>query len=84
MAMVVLKGKTQAIEVWEPLHDHVRSDGYVTRYCEAYATLKAGSPEAMRLFEALAEENPVDPCVLFHLERIEDGAQDVLVKMEQK
>jgi adenylate cyclase len=83
MAMVVLKGKTQAIEVWEPLHEEARNDGYIERYCEAYAKLKAGAAEAKALFEALAQENPHDPAVEYHLTRIHTG-KEFVDKMEEK
>ena len=83
-ASVVLKGKTTAIEVWEPLQDDAPHADYVARYCEAYEVLKAGSPEAQALFEALAREAPHDPAVAFHLGRVRQGVRGIAVVMTEK
>jgi hypothetical protein len=83
-ASVVLKGKTTAIEVWEPLQDDPSHDGYIARYCAAYELLKAGSPTAQTAFEALAREAPDDPSVAFHLGRIRQGVRSVAVVMTEK
>jgi adenylate cyclase len=83
-ASVVLKGKTTAIEVWEPLQDDSSRDGYIARYCAAYELLKAGSTEAKPAFEALLREAPNDPSVGFHLGRIRQGVRSVAVVMTEK
>jgi hypothetical protein len=83
-ASVVLKGKSVAIEVWEPLAEDDRRDGFIARYCEAYATLKEGAHGAGPIFEALAREAPDDPIVAFHLGRIRQGASGVTVVMTEK
>jgi class 3 adenylate cyclase len=83
-ASVVLKGKTSAIEVWEPLQEGEMGGGFVARYCEAYAILKDGGGDAKALFEALAREVPDDPCVAFHLGRIRQGANGIAVVMTEK
>jgi adenylate cyclase len=83
-ASVVVKGRKGAIELFEPLQDDDRRDGFIARYCEAYAKLKASAPEAKEMFEALAEEEPDDPSVAFHLGRIRHGAMGVAVIMTEK
>jgi class 3 adenylate cyclase len=84
LASVALKGKRNAINVWIPLHDEEAQDGFVTRYCSAYASLQAEVGVAGPLFEALAQERPGDPCVRFHLGRIHKGIYDVNVVMAEK
>ena len=59
----MLKGKTEAVEVWEPLHDDDPREAFMARYCEAYEALKSGDPGAKAMFAALAREAPDDPCV---------------------
>ena len=83
-ASVVLKGKSNAIEVWEPLPEDDRDGGFFARYCEAYEMLKDGARDVRPLFEALAREAPDDPCVAFHLGRIRQGASGIAVVMTEK
>jgi adenylate cyclase len=83
-ASVVLKGKTHAIEVWEPLPEDDHGSGFFGRYCQAYEMLKDGARDAERLFEALAREAPDDPSVAFHLGRIRQGASGIAVVMTEK
>jgi class 3 adenylate cyclase len=83
-ASVVLKGKTIAIEVWEPLREDDPRNGYIVRYCEAYELLKEGAAEPKAAFEALSREAPDDPSVAFHLGRIRQGVRGVAVVMTEK
>jgi adenylate cyclase len=84
IASVVLKGKSNAIEVWEPLQEDEPGGGLFSRYCEAYELLKTGARDAAPLFEALAREAPEDPCIAFHLGRIRRGVSGVAVVMTEK
>jgi len=84
IASVVLKGKTSAIEVWEPLQQHAAQSVFVDRYLDAYEVLKNGSPDAIQLFENLVQENPRDPCAAFHLKRLRQGETGVTVVMTEK
>lgn len=82
-ALVVLKGKTTAIQVWEPLQpDDPRQ--YIGRYCEAYAMLQQDPARAGLLFDALAAEAPNDPSVLFHVERVHKGMGGAPLVMTEK
>lgn len=74
---VVVKGKTAAVEVWEPLHEDKVEKPFLKRYCEAFARLERLAPEALDLFQALHEENPNDPCVAMHLRRLRRGVSGV-------
>ena len=84
IASVVLKGKVQPIDVWEPLRDGEKSEGFLERYSIAFHTLEHERPEAAALFEALADEAPNDPCVKLHRERLSKGAIGVAVMMDEK
>jgi class 3 adenylate cyclase len=82
-ALIVLKGKTTAIQVWEPLQpDDPRQ--YIERYCEAYAILQQDQNRAASLFETLAREAPGDAVVAFHLERLRHGIGGKPVVMTEK
>jgi class 3 adenylate cyclase len=82
-ALIVLKGKTTAIQVWEPLQpDDPRK--YIDRYCEAYAMLQQDQNRAASLFEALAREATDDACVAFHLDRLRQGIGGTPVVMHEK
>jgi class 3 adenylate cyclase len=83
-ASVVVKGKTSAIDLWEPLPDGDPRLAYIQRYCEAYAKLEQGAEEAKAMFEALAKDAPDDASVAFHIERIHGGELTVFIKMDQK
>jgi adenylate cyclase len=71
VGVLMLKGKTDALEVFEPLP---MDDGYeLETYSGAYRSLLAGDPNAVSAFEALAEQTPGDPIVELHLARLRAG-----------
>jgi adenylate cyclase len=84
IASVVLKGKTQALDLWEPLHEGVAKPDFLAAYGVAYDRLRAGEPDAAALFAVLAAENPDDPCTRLHIERLSHGAKDVKIVMTEK
>jgi class 3 adenylate cyclase len=84
MGAVVLKGKTESIEVFEPLSAERAGSSFMLRYREAFELLRHGDPRAAALFEALAREEPEDGCVALHLERIKEGRLDAVIVMTDK
>jgi adenylate cyclase len=81
---VILKGKTEALDVWEPLHDGAVSEDFLARYVGAYEATHDGRPEAVELFAALAADAPGDPLVAFYLERLREGETGIKIKMTEK
>jgi class 3 adenylate cyclase len=81
---VILKGREQAIEVWEPLRNGAMTQSQLDRYNAAFALLLERSDEALVRFEALAAELPEDPCVRFHLQRLRDGVRGTELTMSEK
>jgi adenylate cyclase len=81
---VILKGKTEALDVFEPLHDGSLSADYLARYEAAFDACHDGHPEALALFGALAKDNPDDPVVQFYVERLGRGETGVKIKMIEK
>jgi len=81
---VILKGKTEALDVWEPLHDGQYSAAYLARYEASFAAVGNEAPSACSLFTTLGEEAPKDPLVRFYLERLRAGETGNHIKMTEK
>ena len=84
IGLVILKGKTEALDVWEPLHDGAYADGYLARYQAAYDAAHDEHPDALALFAALFKEHPDDPLASFFLERLAQGETGTKIKMTEK
>jgi class 3 adenylate cyclase len=84
IASVVLKGKTEAMNVFEPIHDDAYSPPYLARFQTAFDAVRDERPDALGLFEALAAERPDDSLVAFYIERLRDGHAGIEVKMTEK
>jgi class 3 adenylate cyclase len=84
VASVVLKGKTTAIDVWEPLQQDEARSLFITQYLLAYQALKNGSREVVGLFEDMARDHSGDVCVAFHLKRLRQGETGATVVMTEK
>ena len=81
---VILKGKTEALDVWEPLHDGAYDKALLDRYVAAFQAASDHRPEAADLFDKLAADAPDDPLVQFYLERLREGETGVKIKMTEK
>ena len=79
VARVVLKGKSEPLLVYNPLHDGLEGAvdaGYVQRYEAAYESMAADQPQALAMFEALSVKDAADPLVRLHLKRLRAREQD--------
>lgn len=81
---VVLKGKTEPLELFEPMTPERAATPQIKRYHEAYAMLKMNDPAAEAAFEALYEEDPSDGLVAWRLEEIRSGNLSTRVEMHDK
>lgn len=80
---IMLKGKTQALAVFEPLDPqlgHAPDESYL----EAFALMANASPEALECFERLARERSDDPLVCLHLGRLRSGQTGDLIVLSEK
>ena len=84
IGLVVVKGKTQALGINEPLSEERAAADYIARYRHAYQRLEAGAEDALALFEALHAENPYDGCVAVHVERLRAGTRSTEIAMTEK
>jgi class 3 adenylate cyclase len=84
IGIVILKGKTEALDVWEPLHEGAYAPEYLARYEAAFAAAREESALACDQFAKLAAERPDDPLVHFYLERHRSGESGIHIKMTEK
>jgi adenylate cyclase len=84
IASVVLKGKTETLDLWEPLHDGVMTAEFLDAYCAAYEQLRREDPQAAALFAALAGSDPHDVCVALHQARLAQGERGTRMVMAEK
>ena len=86
---LVLKGKSQPLQAYEPL---AATDAALCAapadYAAAMRLLQPGeapqTPAALALFTALAVRHPNDPLLALHLQRLRLGATDDLIVMTDK
>ena len=84
LSSVVVKGRSQGIGVFEPLHEGHGHEEYLKRYTAAFAKLESEAPDALDLFAALHRENPADHCVSLHLSRLKGGEQGAELVLTEK
>ncbi len=82
---LVLKGKTQALMVYQPIiTDNGEAATLDIAYENAYEQMRDEKPQALQAFEALAAERPDDPLVALHLKRLRAGGLGDRIVMESK
>jgi class 3 adenylate cyclase len=81
---IVLKGRSEALRVHELLPKGGAHQPGVQRYAEAFRLLHDALPQAGAAFRDLADADPTDGCVRFHVARIEAGERSALVVMADK
>jgi PAS domain S-box-containing protein len=79
---LVLKGKSEAIEVFEPLFGD-RSQ-YLAQYLGAYEAMERDDPAAAGLFAALAARFPGDGLVGLHARRLSSGRVGAVIRLAHK
>ena len=81
----MVKGKTQALQVYEPIiatgDTPAQRD---TAYDAAFELLRQASPDAPAAFAQLAREREHDTLVAMHLERLGAGEKDDYIKLDEK
>ena len=80
---ILLKGKSQALAVFEPLDPEQVSEPDIA-YQQAFDLMCGEDPEALDRFESLALQRPHDPLVALHLKRLRDGNNSDLVILDGK
>lgn len=81
---LVLKGKRDAVAVYEPLSAEEADSPRVREYMETYALMENEASEAAAAFRALAQKYPDDPLAAYHAGRLAAGESGSLVVMSRK
>ncbi len=84
MGHVTVKGKQQALSVFNPLAVDNALGALVEEYAEAYALLANGDPRAGHRFARLRFRYPNDPLVDFYWRRVQAGEMTTRVKITSK
>jgi class 3 adenylate cyclase/CHASE2 domain-containing sensor protein len=77
----IVKGKTEALDLWEPLHDGALEQGFLEKYMSAYGRMSQGDPS---LFDELYRTSPDDYLVKLHVGRSKQGETGTELKMTEK
>jgi adenylate cyclase len=81
---LLLKGKTEAVQVYEPLTPDAAQSERVISYRSAYAMLEAKQPAAREAFARLLKNYPDDALIVYHANRLAAGETGTLVVMKNK
>lgn len=81
---LLLKGKTQALEVWEPLAAQAPGGTPLEAYLQAYRALAVHDAQSLAMWQALAQHYPDDPLVALHTQRLQRGETGVQVVLDEK
>jgi adenylate cyclase len=79
---LLLRGKTEALSAFEPLHAETADDPATKSYLDAFAKLKARDPGALAAFAAHVGARPKDQLASFHLKRLLNGDSGVQIAMD--
>jgi len=81
---LVLKGKREGVEAFEPLTDEMAKAPATTAYLEGYELMRNNDPEAADMFDRLRKENSDDPIIKLHAERLSKGEPGITIKFDAK
>jgi class 3 adenylate cyclase len=81
---LLLKGKTEGIETFEPVAAEADAAGSIDQYRAAYARMASNAPDALESFEALSAASPDDRLVAFHLNRLRSGESGDTIAFSDK
>jgi len=84
VGQLVLKGKTQALAVFEPVVEDGRKRAPAEDYATAFDLLRSENPQAKAHFAALAAAWPEDPLVALHYRRLQAGERGERIVMAEK
>lgn len=81
---LILKGKTEAIDAFEPMTEVEAQTQLTARYLEAFEHLTRADPKAADLFRELKAEFPDDALVSLHCGRIAGGTLSSTIVLSEK
>jgi len=78
---LIVRGKTRALMVYEPLSESASQLPWLERYEDAYARMSADTDESLLLFKALLAEHPSDSLLSLHCGRLEKGERGSMIDL---
>ncbi len=81
---VILKGKEQAVALYQPINHSGPELAFITEYQAAYHSLAANMPESDQAFERLRTTYPQHPLIDFYCERLRSGNRSTHIVMDEK
>jgi len=86
IARIVVKGRKQPIEVFEPIEILDLAPAQVARYAEAYRLLddEGHRDTILRIFRELQDEIPEDLVIAMHLKRLQAGQAGTTIILDSK
>jgi len=81
---LVLKGKSEGVNVYEPLNAELSELRATEAYRAAFAKLEKGDAAASQSFSALVGQYGDDPLATFHLKRLLAGETGVEIAFREK
>ena len=81
---LVLKGKKEGVNVFEPLATATLEGPAVKAYLRAFTMLEENNPKAVTAFADAASRFPHDPLIAFHHKRLQRGESSATVHFDQK
>ncbi|MES2029164.1 MAG: adenylate/guanylate cyclase domain-containing protein [Pseudomonadota bacterium] len=79
---LILRGRSRALRVHEPLAPDQGTGSATAKYAAAFRLLEAGDFAALPTFAALVGAHADDPLANFHLRRLLNGASGVTIRLE--
>ena len=84
VGVLVLKGKTEGIEVVEPICVVKAASQSTALYRSAYEAMARNDDNATELFQQVLDNDADDGLAAFHLGRLQSGEKGTTIKMGEK
>ena len=84
VGVLVLKGKTEGIEVVEPICEGKAASQSTALYRSAYEAMARNDDNATELFQQVLDNDADDGLAAFHLGRLQSGEKGTTIKMGEK
>jgi adenylate cyclase len=80
---LMLRGRSEPLRAYEPLHSMDLEGSETTQYAEAFVKLEKGDAAAMPAFAAIVGQHADDALAGYHLRRLLTGGKGVTIELEQ-
>ena len=80
---LMLRGRSEPLRAYEPLHSMEPEESETTQYAEAFVKLERGDAAAMPAFAAIVGQHGDDALAGYHLRRLLNGGRGVTIQLEQ-